>query len=71
MDTIFAQATAMGRAGVSVVRISGPLAHEVGVKLVGSLPVHRATALRMVKDREGLLECLLSEIDECFWKVRI
>jgi len=53
MDTIFAQATAMGRAGVSVVRISGPLAHEVGVKLVGSLPVHRATALRMVKDREG------------------
>ncbi|MEH6646154.1 tRNA uridine-5-carboxymethylaminomethyl(34) synthesis GTPase MnmE [Sulfitobacter sp.] len=53
MDTIFAQATAMGRSGVSVVRISGPLAHEVGVKMVGSLPTHRATALRMVKDSEG------------------
>ena len=29
MDTIFAQATAAGRAGVSVVRVSGPVAHEV------------------------------------------
>ncbi len=53
MDTIFAQATAMGRAGVSVVRISGPLAHDISIRMVGQLPPPRATALRMVKDRSG------------------
>lgn len=53
MDTIFAQATALGRAGVSVVRISGPLAHEVSAKMAGKLPDHRGTALRMIKDRDG------------------
>ncbi|MDC0136745.1 tRNA uridine-5-carboxymethylaminomethyl(34) synthesis GTPase MnmE [Sulfitobacter sp.] len=53
MDTIFAQATAMGRAGVSVVRISGPLSHEICTQMVGSLPQPRATALRMVKGRDG------------------
>ncbi len=53
MDTIFAQATAVGRAGVSVVRVSGPKAHEICIQLVGSLPSPRASALRMVKDRSG------------------
>jgi len=53
MDTIFAQASALGRAGVSVVRISGPLAHDVATRMAGALPVHRASALRMVKDRDG------------------
>lgn len=53
MDTIFAQATALGRSGVSVVRISGPLAHDVSAQMAGRLPAHRASALRMVKDREG------------------
>ena len=53
MDTIFAQASAMGRAGVSVVRISGPVAHEISTKLVGSLPVARGSSLRMVKDLSG------------------
>ncbi len=53
MDTIFAQATAMGRAGVSVVRVSGPMAHQICTQLVGSLPEPRSTALRMVKDRDG------------------
>ena len=53
MDTIFAQATAMGRAGVSVVRVSGPLSHEICTQMVGSLPQPRATALRMVKGRYG------------------
>ncbi|MBL3563620.1 hypothetical protein JMM59_01095, partial [Rhodovulum sulfidophilum] len=28
MDTIFAQATARGKAGVAVIRISGPRAHS-------------------------------------------
>ena len=53
MDTIFAQATALGRAGVSVVRISGPLAHEICARIAGPLPAHRASALRMVKDVDG------------------
>ena len=53
MDTIFAQATAMGRAGVSIVRVSGPLAHSACEKLVGRLPAPRGSALRMVKDLSG------------------
>jgi len=53
MDTIFAQATAMGRAGVSIVRISGPVAHEICTQMVGKLPTHRASALRMVRDASG------------------
>jgi len=53
MDTIFAQATALGRAGVSVVRISGPKAHAICALMVGSLPAARTSALRMVKDHDG------------------
>ncbi|MCX7565892.1 tRNA uridine-5-carboxymethylaminomethyl(34) synthesis GTPase MnmE [Sulfitobacter sp. F26169L] len=53
MDTIFAQATAVGRAGVSIVRISGPSAHEICTALVGKLPNPRSSALRFVKDRAG------------------
>ena len=53
MDTIFAQATAMGRAGVSVVRVSGPLSHDICTRMVGSLPEPRSSALRMVKGSDG------------------
>ncbi|UWR22471.1 tRNA uridine-5-carboxymethylaminomethyl(34) synthesis GTPase MnmE [Sulfitobacter sp. S190] len=53
MDTIFAQATAVGRAGVSVVRISGPHAREISGQMVGGLPEHRQTALRMVRGTDG------------------
>ena len=53
MDTIFAQATAVGRAGVSVVRVSGPLAHRICTKMTGSLPQARFSGLRMVKDVDG------------------
>ena len=53
MDTIFAQATAVGRAGVSVVRVSGAMAHHICSQMVGSLPAPRSTALRMVKDGDG------------------
>lgn len=52
MDTIFAQATAAGRAGVSVVRISGPDAFNIAGKMVGSLPATHQTALRLVKDAD-------------------
>jgi tRNA modification GTPase len=53
MDTIFAQATAAGRAGVSVVRLSGPRAHEIATQIAGPLPKSRRAALRLLKDRDG------------------
>lgn len=47
MDTIFALATARGRAGVSVIRLSGPLAHQTAQRLTGrDLPGPRQAALR-------------------------
>lgn len=46
MDTIYALATARGRAGVAVIRISGPLAWEASVALAGTLPEPRRSALR-------------------------
>ncbi|QXT40002.1 tRNA uridine-5-carboxymethylaminomethyl(34) synthesis GTPase MnmE [Gymnodinialimonas ceratoperidinii] len=48
MQTIFALATARGKAGVAVIRISGPDAFSVGRKLVGTLPVPGRFALRNV-----------------------
>ncbi|MWB76937.1 tRNA uridine-5-carboxymethylaminomethyl(34) synthesis GTPase MnmE [Pseudooceanicola sp. 216_PA32_1] len=53
MDTIFALASAPGKAGVAVVRISGPDALTAGRALAGSLPGHRASALRRLVDDQG------------------
>ncbi|MCX7558248.1 tRNA uridine-5-carboxymethylaminomethyl(34) synthesis GTPase MnmE [Sulfitobacter sp. F26204] len=53
MDTIFAQATATGRAGVSVVRISGPDAFLIAKTLAGSLPPSHKAGLRLIKNRDG------------------
>ncbi len=52
-DTIFALATAPGKAGVAVVRISGSLAALAGQTLFGALPDPRMASLRLLKDREG------------------
>lgn len=46
VETIFALASARGRAGVSVVRISGPAAHDSVARLCGTLPELRRMALR-------------------------
>lgn len=46
MDTIFALASARGKAGVSVIRISGNRAEEAATQLCGSLPEARKAALR-------------------------
>ena len=49
-DTIFAPATAPGRAGVSVFRLSGPKAHDALVAITGSaLPQPRLATLRRLK----------------------
>jgi tRNA modification GTPase len=46
MDTIYALATARGRSGLAVVRISGPGAVAAGLLLCGSLPAARVAGLR-------------------------
>ncbi len=46
MDTIYALATARGRSGLAVVRISGPAAFAAGSALCGALPVARRAGLR-------------------------
>lgn len=46
MDTIYALATARGRSGLAVVRISGPGAFAAGLALCGSLPSARVAGLR-------------------------
>ena len=51
-DTIFALATAQGKAGIAVVRLSGPEAVSALTGFVGALPVP-GRGLRKVRDRDG------------------
>ncbi|MEQ3625691.1 MAG: tRNA uridine-5-carboxymethylaminomethyl(34) synthesis GTPase MnmE [Celeribacter sp.] len=53
MDTIFALATAQGRAGVAIVRLSGPAAHSVAALYAGPLPLPRRAARRPLRDARG------------------
>jgi tRNA modification GTPase len=55
-DTIFALASARGKAGVAVVRLSGPRAHDAARVLAGSLAEPRRTALRKLHWRGDLLD---------------
>ena len=55
MDTIFALATAQGRAGVAVIRISGPGAFDVAHVLIGDVPAPRLASLRKVRDVDGTI----------------
>ncbi|MEX3017301.1 tRNA uridine-5-carboxymethylaminomethyl(34) synthesis GTPase MnmE [Gymnodinialimonas hymeniacidonis] len=50
MQTVFALATARGKAGVAIIRISGPEAASVGAALCGSLPEPGQHALRVVRN---------------------
>ncbi|PCE68421.1 tRNA uridine-5-carboxymethylaminomethyl(34) synthesis GTPase MnmE [Salinivibrio sp. YCSC6] len=52
-DTIVAQATATGRGGVGIVRVSGPLAHEIGTKMTGRELVPRRADYLPFIDQEG------------------
>ena len=56
MDTIYALASARGKAGLSVVRISGPQAHEVVRALTGSVPVARRASLRHLRWNGDILD---------------
>jgi tRNA modification GTPase len=46
MGTIYALASARGKAGVAVLRLSGPAAHDAAVMLCGDLPPARRASLR-------------------------
>ena len=48
-DTIFALSSGRPPAAISVVRISGPRAHEAGARIAGSLPEARNAALRALR----------------------
>ncbi|HEY4941062.1 MAG TPA: tRNA uridine-5-carboxymethylaminomethyl(34) synthesis GTPase MnmE [Rhizomicrobium sp.] len=53
-DTIFALSSAPGRAGLAVIRVSGPRAREAAEALTGKpVPAPRVAELRNFADREG------------------
>jgi len=56
MDTIFAQASGRGKAGIAVIRLSGPRAWEAVSALCGALPEPRKAALRKLKSGGDLLD---------------
>ena len=59
MDTIFALASARGKAGVAVIRISGPLAHDAVAELCALPPLRQAGLRRLVWQGEVLDEALV------------
>ncbi|MBI1171108.1 tRNA uridine-5-carboxymethylaminomethyl(34) synthesis GTPase MnmE [bacterium] len=58
-DTIFALASARGKAGVAVFRISGPQAHEALARFCHVPPARRAALRRLVWQGETLDEALV------------
>ena len=56
-DTIFALASAPGKAGVSIFRISGSGAQEIAIKLCGNVPICRG--LRVLRYNETVLDKVL------------
>jgi tRNA modification GTPase len=56
METIFALASGQGRAGVAVVRVSGPLAFAAVLSLCGAVPETRRASLRLIRDGDDILD---------------
>jgi tRNA modification GTPase len=56
MDTIFAPATARGRAGIAVIRISGPDAFTALHRIAGRLPRPRQATVMRLSDGDRLLD---------------
>jgi tRNA modification GTPase len=52
-DTIAAIATAPGRAGIGIVRVSGPQVPDIAVALLGALPRPRSAELHVFRDAVG------------------
>ena len=53
IDTIFALSSGRPPAAVSIIRVSGPLAHDTGKRLAGMLPEARRAAVRTLRDQDG------------------
>ncbi|WP_419740585.1 tRNA uridine-5-carboxymethylaminomethyl(34) synthesis GTPase MnmE [Ruegeria sp.] len=53
MDTIFALASAQGKAGVAVIRLSGPDAHGAAAGMTGGALPARGMSLRTLMDADG------------------
>jgi tRNA modification GTPase len=65
-ETIYALSSGRSPAAVSVIRISGPRAHEAGERIAGALPPARTAAVRALRDaRSGELldEALVLRFD--------
>jgi len=63
--TIFALSSGSPPAAISVIRVSGPAAHQAGYALAGDLPSARQAAVRELRNREGELldEALVLRFD--------
>lgn len=55
MDTIYALASAQGKAGVAVIRLSGPAAHSAVARLAADVPPARHARLRKLLSSDGTL----------------
>ena len=53
-ETIYALSSGLGRAGIAVVRVSGPQAKFIVEAVAGSVPKPRLMGLRQLKSRDGL-----------------
>ncbi|WP_050604647.1 tRNA uridine-5-carboxymethylaminomethyl(34) synthesis GTPase MnmE [Ruegeria sp. 6PALISEP08] len=53
MDTIFALASAQGKAGVAVIRLSGQDSHSAAARLTGGTLPERGMVLRTLRDQGG------------------
>jgi tRNA modification GTPase len=52
-DTIAAVATAPGRGGIGIVRVSGPATRAIAAAILGALPPPRRASIRRFRDRDG------------------
>ena len=68
METIFALCSAPGKAGVAVIRVSGPEAWDATRRLCGTLPELRQMAVRVLRDKQG--NALDEALIVCFEKER-
>ena len=53
IDTIAAQATALGRAGVGIIRISGPKTQEIAQQILAKVPKPRSAHFAKILDKNN------------------
>ena len=55
-DTIAARATATGRAGIGIVRVSGPRVKEISRQILGEIPEPRLATYSDFSDGEEVID---------------